>query len=93
MNFSGLAIGVISFAVIGIFHPIVIKSEYYFTDRIWPLFLVFGIIFSALSLFLDQIILSSASAVIGFAFFWSIGELKEQKERVAKGWFPKNPKR
>ncbi|MBQ5683504.1 MAG: DUF4491 family protein, partial [Peptococcaceae bacterium] len=25
--------------------------------------------------------------------FWSIGELKEQRERVEKGWFPKNPNR
>ncbi|HZK01843.1 MAG TPA: DUF4491 family protein [Anaerovoracaceae bacterium] len=93
MNYSGLIIGVISFIVIGVFHPIVIKCEYYFTDRIWPLFLACGLIFSALSLLVDQIILSATFAVIGFTLFWSIGELKEQKKRVEKGWFPKNPRR
>ncbi|MBQ5864199.1 MAG: DUF4491 family protein, partial [Bacteroidales bacterium] len=25
--------------------------------------------------------------------FWSILEVFEQKKRVEKGWFPKNPKR
>ncbi len=93
LNFSGLAIGVISFVIIGVFHPIVIKCEYYFTDKIWPLFLVLGIVFAGLSLFLDNIILSSAAAMLAFTLFWSIRELKEQTERVAKGWFPKNPNR
>ena len=32
-------------------------------------------------------------AVWGASSLWSIGELFEQRERVAKGWFPKNPKR
>lgn len=93
MFWSGLIIGAISFFIIGIFHPIVIKCEYYFTDRIWPVFLVLGLAFCFLSLFLQQIICSAAFAVAGFAMLWSIGELKEQTERVRKGWFPKNPKR
>jgi len=32
-------------------------------------------------------------AVLGFSLLWSIKELSEQKDRVEKGWFPKNPKR
>ena len=29
MNWNGLLIGVITFIIIGLFHPIVIKAEYY----------------------------------------------------------------
>jgi uncharacterized membrane protein YuzA (DUF378 family) len=93
MFMSGLIIGAISFLIIGIFHPIVIKCEYYFTDKVWPFFLVGGIIFGVLSIFVQQIILSATLAVIGFTMLWSIGELKEQTERVKKGWFPENPNR
>lgn len=93
MVWDGLIIGTISFIVIGIFHPIVIKCEYYFTERVWPFFLVGGLILCALSLFAQQLILSAALAVTGFAMLWSIHELKEQTQRVKKGWFPPNPKR
>ncbi|MBC8586828.1 DUF4491 family protein [Paratissierella segnis] len=93
MIWSGVIIGGISFLIIGIFHPIVIYCEYYFTDRIWPLFLVVGLVFCILSLFVHQIILSAALAITGFSMLWSIKELKEQTERVRKGWFPENPNR
>jgi len=93
MIWSGVIIGGISFLIIGIFHPIVIYCEYYFTDRIWPLFLVVGLVFCTLSLFVHQIILSAALAITGFSMLWSIKELKEQTERVRKGWFPENPNR
>ncbi|WP_066714186.1 DUF4491 family protein [Clostridium sp. Marseille-P299] len=93
MIWSGLIIGAISFLIIGLFHPIVIKCEYYFSDKIWPVFLIGGLIFCALSLFMNHIVLSAAFAVIGFTMLWSIGELKEQTQRVKKGWFPENPKR
>lgn len=93
MLWSGVIIGAISFLIIGIFHPIVIHCQYYFTDRIWPVFLIGGLTFCALSLFAHQIILSATLAVTGFTMLWSIGELKEQTKRVQKGWFPENPNR
>ncbi len=93
MVFSGLIIGAISFLIIGLFHPIVIYCEYYFTQRIWPVFLVGGITFCVLALFTQSLIASSIMAILGFTMLWSIGELKEQTERVNKGWFPANPKR
>lgn len=34
MNFTGILIGVITFFLIGLFHPIVIKAEYYFSKKI-----------------------------------------------------------
>lgn len=93
IGWSGLVIGVISFCLIGLFHPIVVKCEYYFSEKIWPLFLVGGVISCIASIFSKYIILSSALAVLGFTMLWSIGELKEQTKRVEKGWFPKNPNR
>ncbi len=40
MNFSGILIGVLTFFLIGLFHPIVIYAEYYFGSRCWPVFLL-----------------------------------------------------
>jgi hypothetical protein len=93
MRFDGLVIGVVAFLIIGIFHPIVVKGEYYFTDKIWPLFLLAGIAALALSCFVHQTILSSALGVLGCTCLWSILELREQTKRVERGWFPRNPKR
>lgn len=93
MNFNGILIGIISFLIIGIFHPIVIKGEYYFGKKIWPIFLISGIIFIFLSLSSSIGVLSAVFGILGFSCFWSINEIIEQEERVKKGWFPKNPKR
>jgi hypothetical protein len=91
LNVIGILIALFSYAIIGLFHPIVVKCQYYFTDRVWPIFLVAGLLFLAVSLFVQNgasILLS----IIGAACLWSIRELREQTERVNKGWFPKNPK-
>ena len=93
MNFLGLIISVAAFLIIGIFHPIVIKCEYYWTDKVWPLFLIAGLLCVGASLMVESTIGSSLLGVLGCSFLWSIGELKEQTERVKKGWFPENPKR
>lgn len=93
MNFQGVMIGVFSFLIIGIFHPIVIKGEYYFSKKIWPIFLLLGVIFIVLSLNIKDQLLSALFGVTGFSCLWSIHELIEQEQRVKKGWFPKNPKR
>jgi hypothetical protein len=91
MNFSGIIIGLVTFLIIGIFHPIVIKAEYYIGTRCWWIFLLSGIIFGAISLIISNVIISTILGVTAFSSFWSILELKEQKERVNKGWFPKGP--
>ncbi len=93
MNTLGIIIAVITFVVIGLFHPIVIKAEYYFGVKCWWAFALAGIVFLALSLIVDNVIASSVLGVIGCSSFWSILEIFEQRERVRKGWFPKNPKR
>ena len=93
MNIMGILVGLGTFLIIGIFHPIVTKTEYYLGKKMWPLFLVGGIVFCAAALLVQSTVVSSLLAVVGFTFFWSIKELFEQEERVKKGWFPANPKR
>ena len=44
MNFTGIIVGLATFLIIGVFHPIVIKAEYYFSKSCWPVFLAAGIL-------------------------------------------------
>ncbi len=89
--YSGIIIGLIAFISIGIFHPIVVKSEFYFGKNVWPFFLIFGCILVLSSIFVSNIVISSCLAIVGFSSLWSIRELFEQENRVKKGWFPTNP--
>ncbi|WZL81860.1 DUF4491 family protein [Vallitaleaceae bacterium 9-2] len=91
MKFQGLVIGAVAFLIIGIFHPIVIKTEYYMGKKAWPLFLIVGLALIVASLFVDSIVIASILGITGFSSLWSIHELIEQEERVRKGWFPSNP--
>ena len=91
MNFTGIIVGLATFLIIGLFHPIVIKAEYYLGAKCWWLFLIAGLIFGAVSILVDNLIVSTILGVTAFSSFWSILELKEQKERVRKGWFPAGP--
>ncbi|MBO5085435.1 MAG: DUF4491 family protein [Bacteroidaceae bacterium] len=91
MNFTGIIVGLATFFIIGIFHPIVIKAEYYLGARCWWIFLLAGILFGALSLLVNHLIFSTILGVTAFSCFWSILELKQQRERVRKGWFPEGP--
>ena len=93
MYFTGIIIGVATFFIIGLFHPIVIKSEYYFGVRCWWVFALMGVVAVVGSLFVEHVLWSTLLAVWGASSFWSIGELFEQRERVRKGWFPKREKR
>lgn len=91
MNFSGLLVGLATFLIIGFFHPIVIKAEYYLGTGCWWIFLIAGIAFASLSVAVGNFILSTILGVVAFSSFWSILELFQQRERVRKGWFPKGP--
>ncbi len=93
LNFDGVLIGVCTFAIIGIFHPLVIKGYYYFGLKCRWAFLLVGIITLAICLIVQNTILSILLGVTAFSCFWSILEVKEQQKRVAKGWFPDNPER
>ena len=93
MYFTGIIIGVATFLIIGLFHPIVIKTEYYFGVKCWWVFALMGVATVVASLLVENILISTLLAVWGASSFWSIGELFEQRERVKRGWFPKREKR
>lgn len=90
---SGLVIGIGTFLIIGLFHPVVVKAEYYWGTRCWWIFLVLGVAGTAGSLLTENVLLSALAGVFAFSSFWTIKEIFEQRERVLKGWFPMNPKR
>lgn len=91
MTFTGAIIGLVTFLIIGLFHPIVIKTEYYFGTRPWWVFLLVGIGCIVGALFVTHTLLSAVIGVTGFSALWSILELFEQRQRVEKGWFPAGP--
>lgn len=93
-NFKGIVLGAVSFLIIGIWHPIVIKGEYHWgAKKCAPLFAGIGAACMALSLRLKNVMANTAVALFGFSALWGILEVKEQEERVEKGWFSANPKR
>ena len=93
MYFTGIIIVICTFLTIGIWHPIVIKTEYYWGTRPWFIYLVIGLASVIGALFIENTVISAIVGVFGASSLWAIGELFEQKKRVERGWFPKNPKR
>ena len=90
MYFTGITIAVLTFLTIGIWHPIVIKTEYYWGTRPWIIYLIIGLSCIVAALFIANVYLSAFLGVFGASALWGIGELFAQKRRVEKGWFPKN---
>ncbi len=89
----GLTIGLFTFLIIGLFHPIVVKCHYYFGTGCRWWFLVAGLAACAGSVLVRDVIWSTLLGVLAFTCFWTIREISEQQERVERGWFPANPKR
>lgn len=92
LNFAGVLIGLSTFLIIGVFHPLVIKGYYYIGLKSRWIFLAAGIVTLAACLFVENTIGSILLGVTAFSCFWSILEVNEQKKRVERGWFPANPK-
>ena len=93
MYFTGIIIAASTFLAIGVWHPIVIKTEYYWGTRPWIVYLIVGLACIAGALFIENAILSSIVGVFGASALWGIGELFAQKKRVEKEKKKKNPKR
>ena len=79
-HLAGIMIGVATFLIIGIFHPLVTKGEYYFECGSVD-FLLMGIAAVIGSVLVENIVWSTLLAVWGASSFWSIGELFEQRGR------------
>lgn len=93
LHYTGVVIAVCTFFVIGMFHPLVIKTEYYTGTKYWWVWLICGLGCIGGALFVANLYASILLGVVGASFLWGIGELFSQKKRVKKGWFPMNPKR
>ncbi len=92
-NLNGLLIGLCTFVIIGLFHPLVIKGEFYLGLKARWLFLIAGIAFTIFSVTVKCSTASILLGVAAFSCFWSVLEVHEQRKRVERGWFPENPKR
>ena len=93
MNYNGIIIGAAVFLSIGLCHPLVIKMEYRWGKQSWWIWLVAGLLFSALSLFVENDIVSIIIGGFAFCCLWGIHEMFLQEMRVLRGWFPENPAR
>jgi hypothetical protein len=93
LNYSGVIIGIATILIIWFGRYLCIKGEYYFSKKLWYLFLVVGIIGVIGSLLIENIVISAIVSIFGFTFLWGIHEIIEQEERVRKGWFPKQIKK
>ena len=92
-HLQGLIIGIATFLIIGLFHPLVVKAEYYWgTNSRWAFFAL-GIIGIIASIWVNNLLVSALCGVTAFSSFWSIREITQQQERVHQGWFPQNPNR
>ena len=80
-NLTGLLLGLCSFLIIGLFHPLVVKGEYYLGVRCWWGFLLLGIAAGVCSVLADGFFVQTLLGVLAFSSFWR------------KGWFPANPRR
>ena len=56
-HLSGLVIGICTFLIIGLFHPIVVKAEYYWGTKCWWIFLLLGIGGIIASLYTENIMI------------------------------------
>ena len=92
-NLQGMVIGLVTFLIIGVFHPLVIKGEYYFGRKVNWAFLIGGISALAGALVCGSLFWAALLSITAFSCFWSILEVNHQVKRVQKGWFPMNPKR
>ena len=62
LHFEGIVIGICTFLIIGLFHPIVVKAEYYWGTRCWWWFLLLGIAGIIGSVLIGDILISTYSS-------------------------------
>ncbi len=93
LHFTGVLLGLFTFLIIGLFHPLVIKGYYYFGMRCRWWFAILGVVALVASVLMEDVMWQTLLGVLAFSSFWSVKEIAEQRDRVAKGWFPSNPRR
>lgn len=92
LYYTGFVIGVASFVITGICHPLVVKMEYRYGKQSWWWLIVPGVVLLIWSLFVTTL-LSIVLGVCAFSLFWSSVEIIKQHHRVVLGRAKKNPNR
>ena len=67
-HLAGLAIGICTFLIIGVFHPVVVKAEYYWGTRCWWVFLLLGLRCGGIGVGVQPVLVIAAGCVC-FLFF------------------------
>lgn len=91
MDTFGILVGLVTFFIIGLGFPLVIRAERIFGYLVWPYLMAIGFLLIGASLFLRSDWASVMVGVSGATFVWGSTELKEQAVRAELGWFPHNP--
>ena len=84
----GLLIGISTFLIIGLFHPVVIKAEYYLGTRCWWLFMLLGVLGVIGSLITENILISALLGVFSFSSFGLSKRYSNKKNGYEKDGFP-----
>lgn len=89
MNWGGILLGAVSFAVIGAFHPLVIWAEYQFGKGCWPVFLCAGLLLAVVSLLTENVYGVAVLGILAFSCFWSIRSCLNRSNGSGRAGFPK----
>ena len=86
LNFEGILLAVSTFLIIGLCHPLVIKTEYYFGTKPWWIWLVSGLSCCAGALFVESIfwsaLLGGAGSLVSMGYRRVAGPGKAGGERL-----------
>ncbi|MDR1984155.1 MAG: DUF4491 family protein [Prevotellaceae bacterium] len=80
MYYTGLIIGFAVFLLIGMFHPLVVKAEYYLGQKAKWIFGIVSLVSLIISIFVG-LELSIFLGCLGFSCLWSVFEINKQRKR------------
>ena len=93
MNATGILMGLFSALAIGLGYVWVIRLEYHVGAHVCRAVAALGVAVVLASLFIPTFTFSAMAGIVGGTIVWEAGELPKQEQRVARGWFPANPRR
>ena len=70
-HLAGLFIGICTFLIIGLFHPVVVKAEYYWGTKCWWIFLILGIagVIDFILFFVLRLMITNRNSVYNFRYW------------------------
>lgn len=76
MHFQGIFYSVLSFTIVIVCQPVLVRAAFRFSGRIWPLFLILGVILLLLALFAGCAWLSLLFCTAALTFIHGALQLK-----------------